>query len=59
MFVSLTPVCIVYIVKKLHHSGGPGQLMGVARKKMRARTTNQQEDQEECKTATNTNSCCI
>ena len=38
MFVSLVRVCVVYVVKKLHHSGGLGQLMGVARKRMRARS---------------------
>ena len=36
MLVSVAQVCIVYIVKevnKLCHSGGPSQLMGVARKR--------------------------
>ena len=28
----------------LHHSGGLGQLMGVARKRTRVRATDQQED---------------
>ena len=46
MFVSLARVCVVYVVKELRHSGGLGQLMGVARKRTRARATDQQE---ECK----------
>ena len=37
MFVSLARLCVVYVVKEVAHSGGLGQLMGVARKRTRAR----------------------
>ena len=30
MFVSLVRVCVVYVVKEVRHSGGLGQLMGMA-----------------------------
>ena len=46
----------------MHHSGGFGQLMGVACKITQASSygaTDQQEDSGECKTATNTNNCCL
>ena len=44
MFVSLTRVCIVLVVKELRHSGGLGQLMGTVCKRTHARATDQQED---------------
>ena len=34
-FVLLTRVCVVYVVKEVRHSGGLGQLMGVACKRTR------------------------
>ena len=34
MFVSLTRVCVVYVVKEVASSGGVGQLIGVVRKRM-------------------------
>ena len=34
--MSLMPVCIVYIVKEVCHSGGLGQLMGIACKRTSA-----------------------
>ena len=37
MFVSLARLCVVYVVKEVRHSRGPGQLMGVARKRTRVR----------------------
>ena len=30
MFVSHMRLCVVYVVKEVHYSGGLGQLMGVA-----------------------------
>ena len=48
-------VCVVYGVKEVALLGGFVESMGVAHK----RTHDQQEVLEECKTATNTNSCCI
>ena len=53
--VTCTSMCCTYVVKKVESFRGLGQLMGVARKRTYARATDQQE---ECKTATNTNSCC-
>ena len=35
MFVSLVQVCVVYVVKKVRYSGGLGQLIGMAHKRMR------------------------
>ena len=49
MFVSLTRVCIVYVVKEVvsfQEAQALGQLMGMAHKRMRAQATDQQE---ECK----------
>ena len=37
MFVSLTRVCVVYVVKEVTSFRGLGQLMGVARNRTRAR----------------------
>ena len=37
MFVSLTRVCVVYLVEKVTSFPGRGQLMGVARKRTHAR----------------------
>ena len=37
MFVSLTRVCIVYVVKEVRHSGRLGRLMGVVRKRTRTK----------------------
>ena len=37
MFVSLMRVCIVYVVKEVTSFQGLGQLMGVERKRTRAR----------------------
>ena len=56
MFGSLA--CVVYVVKKVASFRGLGQLMGVACKSTHTRATDQQE---ECKTSTNTNtcSCCV
>ena len=51
--VSFARECVVYIVKEDASFRGLGQLMGVAHKITRIR------QQEECKTATNTNNCCI
>ena len=38
MFVSLTQVCVVYVVKEVTSFRGLGQLMGVARKRTRIQT---------------------
>ena len=57
MFVSLTQVCIVYVVKKLRHSRGLGQLMGVARKRNAcSSSTNQQKESCVAYVETRTNS---
>ena len=37
ILVLLTRVCVVYVVKEVRHSGGFGQLMGVAHSITRAR----------------------
>ena len=46
MFVPLTRVCIVYVVKEVAPFRWLFQLMGVADKRMHTRAT---DDQEECK----------
>ena len=46
MFVSLSQVCVVYVVKEVVSFRGLGQLMGMARKRMLPEATDQQE---ECK----------
>ena len=54
--MSLARVCVVYVVKKVESFRGLGQLMGMACKRTYTQATDQQE---ECKTATNTNNYCI
>ena len=48
MFVSLAQYALHTQLRKLHHSGGLGQLICVACKRTCTRTTDQQEDSEEC-----------
>ena len=60
MYICLCHLRDYAYLRKLRHSGGLGQLMAVARKRMRARAIHSLQTsrkiQEGCKTA---NNCCL